>query len=63
MQQDRATFHTSNVILQVVKETFPNKLISRRADIQWPPKSSDPLHAHTLLRFFSVGIPEKSFVL
>ena len=59
MQQDRATWHTSNVILQVVKETFPNKLISRRADIQWPGRRE----ARTLLRFFLVGIPKKSSVL
>ena len=41
MQQDGATCHTSNVTLPVVKEIFPNKLISRRGDIPWPPRSPD----------------------
>ena len=30
MQQDGATCHTSNVILPVVKETFPNKFVEIR---------------------------------
>lgn len=41
MQDDGATCHTSNVTLPVVKEIFPNKLISRRGDIPWPPRSPD----------------------
>lgn len=41
MQQDGATCHTSNASLPVVKELFPNKLISRRGDIPWPSRSPD----------------------
>ena len=41
MQQDGATCHTSNLTLPVVQEIFPNKLISRRGDIPWPPRSPD----------------------
>lgn len=40
-QQDGATCHTSNESLPVVKEMFPEKLISRRGDILWPPRSPD----------------------
>lgn len=40
-QQDGATSHTSNTALEAVRELFPNKLISRRGDINWPPRSPD----------------------
>ncbi|XP_069359553.1 histone-lysine N-methyltransferase SETMAR-like [Maniola hyperantus] len=40
-QQDGATCHTSNESLPVVKDMFPEKLISRRGDIPWPPRSPD----------------------
>lgn len=40
-QQDGATCHTSNLSLPVVQALFPEKLISRREDIQWPPRSPD----------------------
>lgn len=40
-QQDGATSHTSNTSLPRVREIFPNKLISRRGDINWPPRSPD----------------------
>lgn len=40
-QQDGATSHTSNRSLPRVREIFPNKLISRRGDINWPPRSPD----------------------
>lgn len=40
-QQDGATSHTSNVSLPRVREIFPGKLISRRGDINWPPRSPD----------------------
>ncbi|XP_048484480.1 uncharacterized protein LOC125490157 [Plutella xylostella] len=40
-QQDGATCHTSNESLPVVKELFSKKLISRRGDIPWPPRSPD----------------------
>lgn len=40
-QQDGATCHTSNMSLEVVRELFPSKVISRRANIDWPPRSPD----------------------
>ncbi|CAF4890265.1 unnamed protein product [Pieris macdunnoughi] len=40
-QQDGATCHTSNASLAAVNETFAGKLISRRGDIAWPPRSPD----------------------
>lgn len=40
-QQDGATSHTSNTALEAVREWFPDKLISRRGDINWPPRSPD----------------------
>lgn len=40
-QQDGATSHTSNMSLPRVREIFSGKLISRRGDINWPPRSPD----------------------
>lgn len=40
-QQDGATAHTSNTAMPVLRELFPNKLISQRGDIPWPPRSPD----------------------
>lgn len=40
-QQDAATCHTSNPSMDVKKEMFPNKVISKRGNIEWPPRSPD----------------------
>lgn len=40
-QQDGATSHTSRVALEALRELFLNRLISRRGDINWPPRSPD----------------------
>ncbi|KPJ21635.1 Transposable element Tc3 transposase [Papilio machaon] len=40
-QQDGATCHTSNESLADLKEKFAGKLVSRRGDIPWPPRSPD----------------------
>lgn len=40
-QQDGATCHTSNDSMKVVYELFPSKVISRRGNIYWPPRSPD----------------------
>lgn len=40
-QQDGATAHTSNTAMPVVRQLFPSKVISRRGDIAWPPRSPD----------------------
>lgn len=40
-QQDGATCHTSNASMQVVQAMFPGKVISKRGNIEWPPRSPD----------------------
>lgn len=40
-QQDGATCHTSNDSLAAIRKIFGNKLISKRGDINWPPRSPD----------------------
>lgn len=40
-QQDGATCHTSNDSLSAVREIFGKKVISKRGDINWPPRSPD----------------------
>ncbi|CAK9834549.1 hypothetical protein ANTRET_LOCUS11064 [Anthophora retusa] len=39
-QQDGATCHTSGVTLEL-QEKFPGLVISRRSDVEWPPRSCD----------------------
>ncbi|KAA5634671.1 hypothetical protein F3G63_34680 [Pseudomonas aeruginosa] len=40
-QQDGATSHTSNTAMPVIRQLFPGKVISKRGDISWPPRSPD----------------------
>lgn len=40
-QQDGATCHTANVSIELLKSVFPEKLISKKGDIEWPPRSPD----------------------
>ena len=40
-QQDGATAHTARETLTLLKDCFPNRLISRFGDIPWPPRSPD----------------------
>ncbi|XP_039280434.1 uncharacterized protein LOC120350562 [Nilaparvata lugens] len=40
-QQDGATSHTARVSMDLMRNLFPNRLISRNGDIQWPPRSPD----------------------
>ena len=40
-QQDGATAHTARPSLEVLREMFPNRLISLRGDIGWPARSPD----------------------
>ena len=40
-QQDGATAHTAGASMNVVREAFPGRLISRNGDISWPPRSPD----------------------
>ena len=40
-QQDGATCHTTRMNLVLLQETFPGRIIFRRVDVNWPPKSCD----------------------
>ena len=40
-QQDGATCHPAEVTLDVLRPVFEDRIISRRADIVWPPQSCD----------------------
>ena len=50
-QQDGATPHTSNQSMNYLRGKFPGKLISKRGDFPWPPRSPDL----TILDFFFWG--------
>lgn len=50
-QQDGATAHTANLSMQVVQRMFPEKVISKNGDINWPPRSPDL----TVMDFFLWG--------
>ena len=38
-QQDDATCHTAEATLDFLRPVFENRIISRRADVVWPPRS------------------------
>ena len=40
-QQDGATCHTAEATVDVLRLVFENHIISRRADVVWPPRSCD----------------------
>ncbi|KYQ50666.1 hypothetical protein ALC60_06473 [Trachymyrmex zeteki] len=40
-QQDGATSHTANVTIDLLRGVFENRIISRNADVNWPPRSCD----------------------
>lgn len=40
-QQDGATCHTAGATIDLLKETFDEKIISRNGPINWPPRSCD----------------------
>ena len=40
-QQDGATPHTTRAVLARPRQLFPGKLISKKGDVQWPPRSPD----------------------
>ena len=40
-QQDGATCHTAEATLDVLRPVFEDHIISRRADVVWPPRSCD----------------------
>ena len=40
-QQDGATCHTAEATLDVLRPVFEEHIISRKADVVWPPRSCD----------------------
>ncbi|GFS51117.1 transposable element Tc3 transposase [Trichonephila clavipes] len=40
-QQDGATCHTARTSIDLLKDTFGNRLISRFGPVNWPPRSCD----------------------
>ena len=40
-QQDATTYHTAEATLDVLRPAFEDRFISRKADVVWPPRSSD----------------------
>ncbi|GFY15540.1 putative transposable element [Trichonephila clavipes] len=40
-QQDGATCHTASATIDLLKDTFGDRLISRFAPVNWPPRSCD----------------------
>ena len=50
-QQDGSTFHTANATLDVLWPIFEESIISRRADVIWPPRSCNL----TLLDYYLWG--------
>ena len=45
-QQYGATYHTAEDTLDVLRPVFKDRIISRKANVVWPPQSCDltPLH-------------------
>ena len=40
-QQDGATCHTAEATIDVLRPVFEDRIISRRADVVWPPRTCD----------------------
>ncbi|GFX56734.1 putative DD41D transposase [Trichonephila clavipes] len=40
-EQDGATCHTARVTIDLLKDTFADRLISRFGPVNWPPRSCD----------------------
>ena len=57
-QQDSTTCHTTRVNIPLLQETFPGRVISRRGDINWAPRSCDL----TPLDFFCRATRENKFM-
>ena len=49
-QQDSVTYHTTEATLDVLRPVFEDRIISRRADVVWPPRSCDLIPLDYYLR-------------
>lgn len=41
LQQNGATCHTAHETIHLLEERFPDRIISRNSDVNWPPRSCD----------------------
>ncbi|GFW12784.1 transposable element Tc3 transposase [Trichonephila clavipes] len=64
-QQDDATCHTARVTIDLLKDTFSDRLISRFGPVNWPPRSCDltPLDYFMWVYVKSLGYLDKSQTL
>jgi len=53
-QQDGATAHTARASMTVVRQMFPQHVVTRFGDVPWPPRST----RFVCLRFLSLGLPQ-----
>ena len=57
-EQDGATFHTTKATLDVLRPVFEDYIISRRADIVWPPRNCDL----TPLDYYLCGVDKSEII-
>ncbi|GFY11080.1 hypothetical protein TNCV_4470661 [Trichonephila clavipes] len=57
-QQDGATCHTARATIDLLKDTFGDRLISRFGPVNWPPRSCDL----TPLDIFCGAVSDRDFV-
>jgi len=53
-QQDEATAHTARALMTVVRQMFPQHVVSHFGDVPWPPRSPDL----SACDFFLWGLPQ-----
>ena len=56
-QQDGATCHTAEATLDVLRSVFEDRIISRRADVVWPPRG----YNLTLLDYYLWGTVKEKY--
>ncbi|GFY04252.1 uncharacterized protein TNCV_1200301 [Trichonephila clavipes] len=64
-QQDGAICHTARATIDLLKDTFGDRLISRFGPVNWPPRSCDLTPLHYFLRSYvkSLVYADKSQML
>ncbi|GFV25327.1 hypothetical protein TNCV_1145981 [Trichonephila clavipes] len=56
-QQDGATYHTARATIDLLKDTFGNRLISRFGPVNWPPRCCDLRPETNVHMLFQNDIP------
>ncbi|GFX72610.1 putative transposable element [Trichonephila clavipes] len=59
-QQDGATCHTARATIDLLKDTFGDRLISRFGPVNWPPRSCDLTPLDYFLKQCSMKSPTRS---